>query len=84
MREKGFVPHQCDLTILAQRPRLAPHIPQMRLNIARALGLPLSRVSVKATTTEGMGFEGREEGMSAQASALVRETEGLEEPSAGE
>jgi len=83
MRERGFVPHQCDLTVLAQRPRLAPYIPQMRLNIARALGLPLSRVSVKATTTEGMGFEGREEGMSAQASALVKETEGLEEPSAG-
>lgn len=76
--EKGFIPHQCDLTILAQRPRLAPHILQMRRNIAQALGLPLSRVSVKATTTEGMGFEGREEGISAQAAAMVRETEAPE------
>lgn len=71
LAEHGFLPLQCDLTILAQKPRLAPYIPQMRENIARALGLPPDRVSVKATTTEGLGYEGREEGISAQAAALV-------------
>ena len=73
MLENGFVPWQCDVTLLAQKPKLAPFIPQMRQTIADALNLPLSRVSVKATTTEGLGFEGREEGISAQAVAMVRE-----------
>ncbi len=72
MAEAGFIPLQCDLTIIAQVPRLAPYIEAMRMNIAQALGLPADRVSVKATTTEGLGFEGREEGISAQAAALVR------------
>ncbi|MDI9519838.1 MAG: 2-C-methyl-D-erythritol 4-phosphate cytidylyltransferase [Bacillota bacterium] len=73
MAENGFFPWQCDLTILAQKPKLAPYILMMRENIAQALSLPVSRVSVKATTTEGLGFEGREEGISAQAAAMVRE-----------
>lgn len=73
MLENGFVPWQVDVTLLAQKPKLAPFIPQMRQTIADALNLPLSRVSVKATTTEGLGFEGREEGVSAQAVAMVRE-----------
>ncbi len=60
---------------MAQRPKMAPHIPQMRQNIAEALGIDVDRVSVKATTTERLGFEGREEGISAQAVALI-----LEEP----
>ena len=68
----GFEPWQCDVTILAQAPKLAPHILQMRRSIASALKLPLDRVSVKATTTEGLGPEGRGEGISAQALALVR------------
>ncbi len=72
MADSGFYPLQCDLTIVAQKPRLAPHIPAMRKNIAQALGLREEKVSVKATTTEGLGFEGREEGISAQAVALVR------------
>ncbi|MGI6726425.1 MAG: 2-C-methyl-D-erythritol 4-phosphate cytidylyltransferase [Christensenellales bacterium] len=71
LRQKGFEPWQCDVTIIAQAPKLAPFIRQMRLNIARALGIAPDRVSVKATTTEGLGFEGRQEGISAQASALV-------------
>ena len=70
--QAGFVPWQCDLTILAQRPRLSPYIETMRQNIAQALQLPLASVSVKATTTEGMGYEGRGEGISAQALAVVR------------
>lgn len=61
-----------DVTIVAQRPKLLPHIPQMRENVACALNLPLERVNVKATTTEGLGFEGREEGISAQAVCLLQ------------
>lgn len=61
----------CDVTIVAQKPKLLPHIPQMRQNIADALGLPIERVNVKATTTERLAFEGREEGISAQAVCMV-------------
>ena len=61
-----------DATVMAQRPKLAPHIARMRENMARALGVPVNCVSVKATTTEQMGFVGREEGMAAQAVALVK------------
>ena len=57
--------------MLAQRPKLAPHIPQMRETIARALQIPADQVPVKATTTERMGYEGRGEGISAQAVAMV-------------
>ena len=71
MAQEGFVPYNCDITIAAQRPKLLPHIPRMRENLAQALGIPLDRVSVKATTTEHLGFEGRGEGMSAQAVATV-------------
>ncbi len=60
-----------DITIAAQKPKLAPFIPAMRSNVARALGLPEQRVSVKATTTEHLGFEGREEGISATAVCMV-------------
>lgn len=62
-----------DSTIAAQRPKLASFIPQMRHNIADTLGIPADCVSVKATTTEHLGFEGREEGISAQAVALIIE-----------
>jgi 2-C-methyl-D-erythritol 2,4-cyclodiphosphate synthase len=72
IERSGFSPLQCDLTIIAQAPKLAPHFGAMRMNIAQELRLPEDRVSVKATTTEGLGFEGREEGISAQAVALVR------------
>ena len=61
-----------DATVMAQRPKLAPHIARMRENMARALDMPIHRISVKATTTECMGFVGREEGMAAQAVALVK------------
>ena len=61
----------CDVTIVAQKPKLLPYIPQMRQNVAEALSLPLDRVNVKATTTEHLSFEGRQEGISAQAICMV-------------
>ena len=63
----------CDVTIVAQKPKLLPYIPAMRENIAAVLQLPLDRVNVKATTTERLSFEGHEEGISAQAICLVEQ-----------
>ncbi len=63
----------CDVTIVAQKPKLLPYIPQMRQNVADTLGLPLDRVNVKATTTERLAFEGREEGISSQAIVMVEQ-----------
>jgi 2-C-methyl-D-erythritol 2,4-cyclodiphosphate synthase len=60
-----------DATIIAQAPRMAPHIPRMTLNIAEDLGVVPAAVNVKATTTEELGFIGREEGIAAQAVALI-------------
>ena len=73
LQKAGFSIHNVDATLIAQRPKLAACIPQMRQNMADALGLALERVSVKATTTEGMGFEGAGEGISAHAVALIYE-----------
>ena len=64
-------PGNVDLTIIAQKPKLAPYIGQMRRNLAAALGIPEDRVSVKAKTNEGMGFTGRQEGIEAQAAVLL-------------
>ncbi len=69
----GFAVHNADITIAAQKPKLLPYIDQMRANIAEALDLSLSDVSVKATTTEKLGFEGRMEGISAYAVCTVKE-----------
>lgn len=63
----------CDVTIVAQKPKLLPYIPQMRQNVADVLELPLARVNIKATTTEKLGFEGEEKGISAQAVCMVQE-----------
>lgn len=63
----------CDITIVAQKPKLLPYIPLMRENVARALGLPMDRVNIKATTTEHLGFEGQQEGISAQAVCMVEQ-----------
>ncbi len=71
LKEHGYRVENIDSTVAAQRPKLAPHIPQMRQNIADALGIEVGRVSVKATTTERLGFEGRMEGISAQAVTLI-------------
>ncbi len=79
IREKGFEIVNCDVTVVCQRPKLAPYIPLMRSSIASCLGIGLSRVSVKATTTEKMGYEGRGEGISAHACATLGEYETDEE-----
>lgn len=71
LRLSGYVPVNVDATVAAQAPRLAPHREAMTSNLARALHLPDARVSVKFTTTERLGFEGREEGIAATAVALV-------------
>lgn len=64
-----------DATILAQRPKLAPYIPQMRAKIAEITGVSVDRVNIKATTEEGLGFSGSEEGIAAHAVALLLESE---------
>ena len=71
LKAEGWRIENVDVTILAQRPKLKPHIPQMRENFARAMGVPVTAVSVKATTEEGLGFTGREEGIAAHAVALI-------------
>ncbi len=69
--DHGYQIGNVDITIIAQAPRLAPHIESMRQNIAKDLGVEQNDVNVKATTTEEMGFEGRGEGISVQAIALI-------------
>lgn len=71
LREGGFSVGNVDVTIVAQRPKLASYIPRMKANLAEALAVPPERVNVKATTTERMGFEGEEIGISAQAVCLL-------------
>lgn len=73
LAEHGARVTNCDVTIVAQKPKLLPFIPRMRQNIADALHLPVERVNVKATTTEHLAFEGREEGISAQAVCMVEQ-----------
>lgn len=69
--EKGYHPVNVDVTIIAQAPKMLPYIEQMRQNIAEDLNIDLDAISVKATTTERLGFTGRGEGIAAQASALI-------------
>lgn len=71
--EHGYKIGNVDCTVLAQRPKLAPHIPLMRENLAAAMGVDLSRVSVKATTEEHLGFTGEGLGIAAHAVALLEE-----------
>jgi 2-C-methyl-D-erythritol 2,4-cyclodiphosphate synthase len=68
----GFAIENVDSTVIAQAPKLAPHIDAMRANIAEDLGLPIARVNVKAKTNEKLGYLGRGEGIEAQAVALLR------------
>jgi 2-C-methyl-D-erythritol 2,4-cyclodiphosphate synthase len=69
--EKGYRVENVDITICAQRPKLMPYIPAMISTLADCMGVEPDQVSVKATTTERLGFEGREEGISAMAVALI-------------
>ncbi len=71
VREQGYELSNIDSTISAQAPKLKPFIPDMQQTLSQILGVSLSQVSVKATTTEGLGFEGRQEGISALASVLI-------------
>ncbi|HAC27173.1 MAG TPA: 2-C-methyl-D-erythritol 2,4-cyclodiphosphate synthase, partial [Marinobacter hydrocarbonoclasticus] len=69
--DEGYAVTNIDATIIAQAPKMAPHIEAMRMNIAEDLGVPANRVSVKATTTEKLGFTGRGEGIACQAVCLL-------------
>ena len=71
VKEKGYVLGNIDCTIIAQRPKMAPHIPAMRTRIAELLEADESQINVKATTTEKLGFPGREEGIAALATILL-------------
>ncbi len=70
--QKGGTILHCDVTLICERPKIGPHREAMRARIAEILGLSVDRISVKATTTEGMGYTGRREGLAAQAMATVR------------
>ena len=72
IREAGYSIENIDATIIAQRPKMRPHIDTMRRNINEALGIELDQINVKATTEEGLGFTGSEEGISAQAICLLQ------------
>ena len=71
LREKGWAVGNVDVTVLAQRPKLAPHIPAKREKLAEAMGVSVDRVSVKATTEEGLGFTGEGLGIAAHAVVLI-------------
>ena len=71
LSESGFSIGNVDATVIAQAPKLAPHIEKMRENLAAAMEIPMDCVSVKATTAERLGFSGREEGIAAQAICLI-------------
>ena len=73
VKEAGYRVSNIDVTMIAQRPKLRPHIPQMEANIAAAVGVDVSRINVKATTEEKLGFTGREEGMACHAVCLLEE-----------
>lgn len=71
VREAGYELGNCDCTVCAQAPKLLPYIPQMQQTLAEVMGVDVSQVNVKATTTEHLGFVGRKEGIAAYAIALL-------------
>ena len=73
VKEAGYRVSNIDVTMIAQRPKLRPHIEQMEANIASAVGIDASRINVKATTEEKLGFTGTEEGMACHAVCLLEE-----------
>ena len=84
LEERLYVVENIDATIIAQRPKMAPHIEEMRRNIAAALHLELDQVNVKATTEEGLGFTGTGEGISAQAVACLESVRNYSYPVGGD
>ena len=72
LKEKGYEIENIDSIVVAQKPKVAKFIPDMRKNIAGILGINIEKVNVKATTTEKLGFEGREEGISSYAVCLLK------------
>ena len=71
LKERGWSVGNADIVVMAQKPKLLPYIPQMRANLARLMEVEEADVCVKATTTEQLGFAGREEGIAAQAAVLI-------------
>ena len=71
LREAGYAIGNIDITLLAQKPKIAPHTPAMRDRLSEALGIPRESISIKATTEEGLGFTGSGEGMACHAVALI-------------
>ncbi|MBO7558826.1 MAG: 2-C-methyl-D-erythritol 2,4-cyclodiphosphate synthase [Bacteroidaceae bacterium] len=71
VREKGYEIGNIDATICAERPKMNPHIPEMQRVLSEVMGIDIDDISIKATTTEKLGFTGREEGISAYAVALI-------------
>ncbi len=76
LAEQGFAVINIDATIIAERPRMGPHIPAMRARLAEILRIPTADVSVKATTTDRLGFTGRGEGLACMAIALIEQQDG--------
>lgn len=71
LKEHGYVPVNVDTVIVAEEPKMAPHIPAMRANLAKVMNLDIDGISIKATTTERLGFTGRGEGIAAYAVCLI-------------
>ena len=71
LEKEGYTVGNIDATIIAQKPKMAPHIPAMRSNVARVLGIEENQINIKATTEEGLGFTGNGEGISSQAVCLL-------------
>lgn len=69
---KGYAVENIDVTVIAQQPKLAPHIPQMRENLAQVLSIATDQLNIKATTEEHLGFTGREEGIACHAVCLLK------------
>lgn len=70
-RDKGFELANADSVVVAEKPKLAPHLPEMKKNIASTVGIAIDQINIKATTTEKLGFAGREEGIASYAVALM-------------
>lgn len=80
LKELGFFVANIDSTLIAEAPKIAPHLPAMRAALARALGVSADQIGIKATTNERLGFVGREEGVAAMAVALIEKRQPARRP----